>query len=75
VTANQTGEQIAAARASAQQSLKVLMPRLAEAQAVLGQKARAAARMSDDYAYEHPLRVAGIAAVTALILGMVIGRR
>jgi ElaB/YqjD/DUF883 family membrane-anchored ribosome-binding protein len=74
-TANQTGQQIAVARAKAQQSLKALTPRLAQAQALLGQKARAAGRRSDDYVCEHPWQVAGFAAVAALILGLAIGRR
>lgn len=75
VTANQTGEQVAAARVKAQQSLQALKPRLAEAQAMLSEKARAAAQASDAYAREHPWTVAGLAGAAALIVGMLIGRR
>jgi ElaB/YqjD/DUF883 family membrane-anchored ribosome-binding protein len=74
-TANQTGEQIGVARSKAQESLLAAKARLAEAQAALGEKARATAKTADAYARQNPWQVAGIAAATALIIGMLIARR
>jgi ElaB/YqjD/DUF883 family membrane-anchored ribosome-binding protein len=74
-TANQTGEQIGVARGKAQESLLAAKARLAEAQAALGEKARATAKTADAYARQNPWRVAGIAAAMALIIGILIARR
>ncbi len=76
VTANQTAEQIGVARNKAQESLLVAKARLAEAQAALGEKARATAKIADAYARQNPWQVAGIAAAMAVvIIGILIARR
>jgi ElaB/YqjD/DUF883 family membrane-anchored ribosome-binding protein len=41
----------------------------------LGEKAKATAKTADAYARQNPWQVAGIAAATALIIGMLIARR
>ena len=76
VTANQTAEQIGVARSKAQESLLVAKARLAEAQAALGEKARATVKTADAYARQNPWQVAGIAAAMAVvIIGILIARR
>jgi ElaB/YqjD/DUF883 family membrane-anchored ribosome-binding protein len=74
-TANQTGERIAAARAKAEESLKVAKVRLADAQAAATAGARAAAKATDDYVHEHPWKAVSVAAVAGLLLGALISRR
>jgi ElaB/YqjD/DUF883 family membrane-anchored ribosome-binding protein len=74
-TASQTGERISAARAKAEESLKVAKVRLADAQAAALVHTKAAAKATDDYVHENPWRAVGIAAVAGLLLGALISRR
>lgn len=74
-TASQTGERIAAARAKAEESLKIAKVRLADAQAAAVARTKAAARATDDYVHENPWKAVGIAAVAGLLLGALISRR
>lgn len=74
-TASQTGERIAAARAKAEESLRVARVRLADAQAALVEKTKIAAKATDDYVHENPWKAVGIAAVAGLLLGALISRR
>jgi ElaB/YqjD/DUF883 family membrane-anchored ribosome-binding protein len=74
-TASQTGERITAARAKAEESLKVAKARLAEVQSVVAAQTKAAAKAADDYVRANPWQAVGISAAVGLILGMLITRR
>jgi len=74
-TANQTGEKIAEIRARAEDSLHVAKARLADAQAAMMDRTKAAARATDDYVHTNPWRAVGIAAGVGLVVGLLIGRR
>lgn len=74
-TASQTGERIVAARAKAEESLKVAKVRLADAQAAAIAHTRAAAKATDDYVHENPWKAVGVAGVAGLLLGALISRR
>lgn len=74
-TANQTGERIAAARARAEESLRVAKVRLADAQEALLEKAKVAAKQADTYVHDNPWKAAGIAAAVGVLIGALIARR
>ena len=74
-TASQAGEKVAQARVKIQDSLdqaKVKLGRLGE---VGVDKAKAAARVTDDFVHDSPWTAVGIGAGVGLILGLLIGRR
>ena len=48
---------------------------LADAEAALVDKTKAAARATDDFVHENPWKAVGIAAGVGLLLGVIIGRR
>jgi ElaB/YqjD/DUF883 family membrane-anchored ribosome-binding protein len=72
-TASQTGERITAARARAEETLRTAKIRLADAQEALIEKAKVAARQTDEYVHENPWKTAGIAAAVGGLLGVLIG--
>ena len=74
-TADQTGDKIANMRARIQDRLKAARVRLADAEATLIAKTRAAARATDAYVHESPWTAIGIAAGVGLVLGVILGRR
>lgn len=74
-TANQTGERIVAARAKAEESLKAAKIRLAEAQAVVVEKTKVAAKAADDYVRANPWKAVGISTAVGFVLGLLISRR
>ena len=74
-TANQGGEKLAEVRAKAEESLRIVKARMAEAQAALVAKTKAAARATDAYVHENPWQGIGIAAGVGLLIGWLIGRR
>lgn len=74
-TASQTGERISAARARAEESLKVAKVRLADAQTAAMDRTKAAAKATDDYVHEKPWQAVGVAAFAGLLLGALISRR
>ena len=74
-TANQGGEAIAAVRAKAEESLANAKVKMTEAQDALIEKARVAARATDDYVHKNPWRAVGAAAGVGLVIGLLIGRR
>lgn len=73
-TANQAGEKVSVARERIQESLVAAKVRLAEAEAALVEKTKAAARATDEYVHENPWRAVGIAAGVGLVVGMLISR-
>ena len=74
-TASQAGEKVAAARERIQDSLHQAKVKLAEAEDVIVQKGKLAARATDEYVHENPWRAVGIGAGVGLIIGLLIGRR
>lgn len=74
-TANVTGEKMGELRVRLRERLMNARHKLAEAEEVAVQKAKAAARATDDYVHEHPWKAAAAAAGVGLILGLLIGRR
>lgn len=74
-TANQGGEAVANLRVKAEESVAVAKEKLAEAQEVLIEKGRIAAKATDDYVHEKPWHAVGIAAGVGLVVGLLIGRR
>ena len=74
-TANQAGEKIAVARERIQDSIHQAKVKLAEAEALVTERAKQAARYTDEYVHENPWRAIGIAAGIGLLLGLLISRR
>ncbi len=74
-TAGQAGEKVAAARARIQDNLESAKVRLAELGEASAERARAAARATDDYVHDHPWHAVGVAALVGLVLGTLISRR
>lgn len=74
-TADQAGEKIANLRARIQERLRDAKVRLADAEELLVEKTKAAARATDDYVHESPWTAVGIAAGVGLLVGLLIGRR
>ncbi|MEO7726085.1 MAG: YqjD family protein [Burkholderiales bacterium] len=74
-TASQAGEKVAAARERIQDSLHTAKVKLAEAEDVIVQRSKQAARVTDDYVHENPWQAVGAAAGVGLVVGLLIGRR
>lgn len=74
-TANQAGEKVGELRERIQDKLRDAKIRLADAEAILVDKTKAAARATDDFVHDHPWKAVGIAGVVGLALGVLIGRR
>jgi ElaB/YqjD/DUF883 family membrane-anchored ribosome-binding protein len=74
-TANQAGEKVAAARERIEDSMHRAKVKLAEAEAVMMDRTKQAARATDEYVHENPWKAVGVAAGIGLIIGLLIGRR
>jgi len=74
-TAGAAGERISAARARAEETLKAARAKLANMDNAVIERAKDAARATDDYVHEHPWGAVGIAAAAGLLLGVLISRR
>ena len=74
-TAGQMGEKAVIARERIQESLRIAKDKLAQAEEVVVDRTKAAARATDDYVHDHPWGAVGIAAAVGLVLGMLISRR
>jgi len=74
-TAGQGGEAVAAVRARVEESLATAKVKMADAQAALLAKTRAAARATDEYVHTHPWQSIGGAAAVGVVIGLLIGRR
>ncbi|PWT76111.1 MAG: DUF883 domain-containing protein [Proteobacteria bacterium] len=75
LTASQTGEKIAAARARAEESLRTAKENLEDASDDIMMRARDASRLADDYVNDNPWQAVGIAAGIGFLIGYLIGRR
>jgi ElaB/YqjD/DUF883 family membrane-anchored ribosome-binding protein len=74
-TASQAGEKVAVARERIQDSLHHAKVKLAEAEDVIIQRSKQAARATDDFVHENPWQAVGAAAGVGLVIGLLIGRR
>ena len=74
-TATQAGEKVAMARERIQDSLHQAKVKLAEAEDIIVQRSKQAARATDDYVRENPWQAVGAAAGVGLVIGLLIGRR
>ena len=74
-TAAQAGEKVAAAREKVQDSLHRAKVKLAEAEDIMIEKGRQAARVTDEYVHDNPWKAVGIAAGIGFVIGLLIGRR
>lgn len=74
-TAGVAGEKMGDLRERISERLRDAKIRLADAEAALVDRTKAAARATDDYVHENPWRAVGIAAGIGLLLGVIIGRR
>ncbi|MCC7487375.1 MAG: DUF883 domain-containing protein [Burkholderiales bacterium] len=74
-TASQAGEKVSVVRERVQESLHRAKIKLAEAEEVLIDSGRQAARATDEYVHDHPWKAVGIAAGIGLVIGLLIGRR
>ena len=73
-TASHTGEKVSAARERIQESLSATKERLVAAQKQVTEKARQAAKVTDEYVHENPWNAVGMGAGAGLIIGMLISR-
>ncbi|MDR1890086.1 MAG: DUF883 family protein [Zoogloeaceae bacterium] len=74
-TADIAGEKVAVLRARIETHLKDAKARLADAEAILVDKTKAAARATDDFVHDQPWKAVGVAAIVGVALGVLIGRR
>ena len=71
----QSGEKLAALQPRIEENLRNARAHLEEFQQVASEQARAAAQATDDYAHEHPWRIASFSALLGVAVGLLIGRR
>jgi ElaB/YqjD/DUF883 family membrane-anchored ribosome-binding protein len=74
-TASQGGEKIAEIRAKAAESLRIAKAGIADAQAEMLARTKAAAKATDAYVHENPWNAIGAAAGLGLLVGWLMGRR
>ncbi|MFT3848717.1 MAG: DUF883 family protein [Propionivibrio sp.] len=74
-TAGVAGEKMVDLRERIAERLRDAKLRLADAEAALVNKTKAAARATDDFVNDNPWQAVGIAAGIGLLLGIIIGRR
>ena len=74
-TAGVAGEKMTDLRERIGERLRDAKLRIADAEAALVDKTKAAARSTDDYVNDNPWQAVGIAAGVGLLLGIIIGRR
>ena len=75
VTAGVAGEKMVELRERIGKHLSDAKLRLADAEALMLDKARAAASATDNYVHEKPWQAVGMAAGVGLVLGLIISRR
>ncbi len=74
-TAGSAGEKVGELRERISVRLRDAKERLADAEAALVDKTKAAARATDDFVHDQPWKAVGVAAALGLALGVLIGRR
>lgn len=74
-TAHQAGDKVNAAREKIQESLRIAKGKLADAEGLMVEHTKQAARATDEFVHDKPWTAVGIAAGVGLVIGMLIGRR
>lgn len=74
-TAGAAGDKVGEMRQKIEVRLRDAKERLADAEAVVVDKAKAAAAATDDFVHEQPWKAVGVAAAVGLAIGVLIGRR
>lgn len=74
-TAGAAGDKVGELRERIGLRLRDAKERLADAEAAIIDKTRAAARATDDFVHDEPWKAVGVAAALGLALGVLIGRR
>lgn len=74
-TAGDAGAGVAELRSRVQATLSSAKTGLIEAQAAVVDKAKAAAKVTDEYVHENPWKSISIAAGAGLLIGLLLGRR
>ena len=72
---NETGERAKDLRAQVEAKLLAAKLRLQELEGEAMDRARAAARVTDDYVHDNPWRAVGVAAAVGLLIGLLMNRR
>ncbi len=73
-TAGQAGEKVAAVRERVQENVAAAKQRLASMEDEAMERARQAAKVTDEYVHDNPWTAIGVAASVGIIIGMLIGR-
>ena len=74
-TAHQTGDKITEVRAKAEESLKTAKVRIAEEGKEIIEKAKSAAKSTDEFVHAHPWKAVGVGALAGFVIGLLISRR
>ncbi len=74
-TASEAGEKFSATRVKLEKKITEAKAKLREAEGMLLDKGKEAAKVADGYVHENPWKSVGIAAGVGLVIGMLIGRR
>ena len=74
-TAGVAGDRMAELRERIGLRLQDARVRLADAEAALVDRTKAAARATDEYVHDNPWQAVGVAAGIGLVIGLLIGRR
>ncbi|HEY8888512.1 MAG TPA: DUF883 family protein [Gallionella sp.] len=74
ITAGQAGEKVVAARERIQENLVIAKARLNEAEFAMIEKAKFAAKATDEYVHDNPWTAIGVAASVGVVVGMLISR-
>ena len=73
--ASATGEKAVELADKLRINMRNAKDKMADVQVVVADKAKVAARVTDDYVHDNPWQAVGIAAAVGLLLGLLIGRR
>ena len=74
-TAGDAGSGVAELRGKVQATLSSAKTSLIEAQGAVIDKAKAAAKVTDEYVHENPWKSVSVAAGAGLLIGLLVGRR
>ena len=73
--AGASGEKLADLGEKLRAKLRVAKEKIADAQYAVADKAKAAARATDDYVHDNPRQAVGAAAAVGFVLGLLVNRR
>lgn len=71
----ETGERARDLRAQVESKLQAAKSRLKDLEAEATDRAREAARVTDDYVHDHPWQSIGVAAAVGFVVGLMMNRR